>query len=73
MVNAIDNRCNQASFDVYAKMESLSAKCLNCQYYSTELHFLGTNYGKDVDDRTLNVQLGIYRLLMKDGAFTCLI
>ena len=31
MVNAIDNRFNQASFDVYAKMESLSlVKCLNC-------------------------------------------
>ena len=26
MVNAIDNRFNQASFDVYAKMESLLVK-----------------------------------------------
>ena len=30
MVNAIDNRFKQASFDVYAKMESLLLKCLNC-------------------------------------------
>ena len=72
MVNAIDNRCNQATFDVYAKMESVIAKCLNCQDYSTELHFPGTNYGEDVDDRALNVQLGIYKVLKKDGAFTCL-
>ena len=28
MVNAIDNRFNQASFEVYAKMESLLVKCL---------------------------------------------
>jgi len=37
---------------------------LNCQDYSTELHFLGTNYGEDVDVRTLNVQLEI---LIKDA------
>ena len=47
MVNAIENRFNQASFDMYAKMESLLVKCLNCQDYSTEL-----NYGEDVDVRT---------------------
>ena len=70
MVNAIDNRLNQASFDVYAKMESLLVKCLNCQDYSMALHFLGTNYGEDVDVRTLNVQLEIFK--MKDGEFTCL-
>ena len=64
MVNAIDNRFNQASFDVYAKMESLLVKCLNCQDYSTELHFLGTDYGEDVDVRTLNVQLEISKVLM---------
>ena len=72
MVNAIDNHFNQASFDVYAKMESLLVKCLNCQDYSTELHFLGTNYGEDVDVRTLNVQLEIFKVLMKDGEFTFL-
>ena len=71
MVNAIDNRFNQASFDVYAKMESLLVKCLNCQDYSTELHFLETNYGEDVDVTTLNVQLEIFNVLMKDGEFTC--
>ena len=49
MVNTIDNRFNQASFDVYKKMESLLVKCLNCQDHSTKLHFLGTNYGDDVN------------------------
>ena len=72
MVNAIDNRLNQASFDVYAKMESLLVNCLNCQDYSMALHFLGTNYGEDVDVRTLNVQLEIFKMLMKDREFTCL-
>ena len=71
MVNAINNRFNQASFDEYAKMESLLVKCLNCQDYSTELHFLGTNYREDVDVRTLNVQLEIFKVSMKDGEFSC--
>ena len=53
MVNAIDNRFNQASFDVYEKIESLLVKCLNCQDYSTELHFLGRNYEDDVIIATL--------------------
>ena len=52
-------------------MESLLVNCLNCQDYSTELHFLGTNYGEDVDVRTLNVQLEIFKVLMKDREFTC--
>ena len=34
--------------------------------------FLGTNYGEDVDVTTLNVQLEIFRVSMKDGEFTCL-
>ena len=33
--------------------------------------FLGTNYGVDVDVTTLNVQLEIFRVSMKDGEFTC--
>ena len=52
-------------------MESLLVNCLNCQDYSTELHFLGSNYGEDVDVRTLNVQPEIFKVLMKDGEFTC--
>ena len=52
-------------------MESPLVNCLNCQDYSTELHFLGTNYGEDVDVRTLNVPLEIFKVLMKDGEFTC--
>ena len=38
--------------------------------YSTGLHFLGTNYGDNVG--TVNVQLEISKVLMKDGEFTCL-
>ena len=52
---------------MYEEMESLLIKCLNCQDYSTKLHFLGTNYVE-----TLNVQLEIFNVLMKDGEFTCL-
>ena len=71
MVNTTDDCFNQASFNMYAKMESLLVKCLNCQDYSTELHFLGTNYGGDVVDvRTLNVQLEIIKVLVKDGELT---
>ena len=33
--------------------------------------FLGANYGVDVDVTTLNVQLEIFRVSMKDGEFTC--
>ena len=66
MVNEIDNRFDQASFDVYGKMASLLAQCLNCQDYSRELHFLRTNYG-DVNVRTLNVHLEIFKMLLKDG------
>ena len=57
---------------MYTKMESLLVKCLNCQNYSTELHFLETNYGEDSDVRTMNVQLEIFKVLMEDGEFTCL-
>ena len=55
MVNAIDNRFDQALKD-----------------YSTELHFLGTNYVDDVNVGKLHVQLEISKVLMKDGEFTCL-
>ena len=72
MVNAIDNCFNQASFYMYAKVESHLVKSLNCQDYSTELHSLGRNCGEDVDVRTLNVQLEIFKVLMKEGEFTCL-
>ena len=70
MVNAIDNRFDQASFDVYEKMESLLVQCLNCQDYSRELHFLRTNFRDDVNVRTLNVHLEIFKMLLKDGICT---
>ncbi|KAK2557068.1 Zinc finger MYM-type protein 1 [Acropora cervicornis] len=69
MVNAIDLRFNQASCE---KMESFLVKCLNCQDYSTELRYLETNYKDDVNVGTLNAQLEIFKLLMKEGEFTCL-
>ena len=72
MVNAIDLRFNQASYRVYEKMESFLVKCLNCQDYSTELRYIETNYRDDVNVGTLNAQLEIFKLLMKEGEFTCL-
>ena len=38
----------------------------------TELHFLGTNYGDGINVGTLNVQLEIFEVSIKDGEFTCL-
>ena len=72
MINAIDLRFNQASYRVYEKMESFLVKCLNCQDYSTELRYLETNNKDDVNVGTLNAQLEIFKLLMKEGEFTCL-
>ncbi|KAK2550816.1 Zinc finger MYM-type protein 1 [Acropora cervicornis] len=40
--------------------------------YSTELRYLETNYKDDVNVGTLNAQLEIFKLLMKEGEFTCL-
>ena len=45
---------------------------LNCQDYSIEFHFFRTDYGEDVSVRTLNGQLEIFKVLMKDREFTCL-
>ena len=45
---------------------SLLVKALNCQDYSTELHFLDTNYGDDVDIGVLNDQLEIFKVLLKE-------
>ena len=55
MANAIDNRFNQESFDEYAKMESLLVKCLNCQDYLKESHFVGAKHGEDVDQTIFNM------------------
>ena len=65
MVNAIDRRFNQASFNVYAKMVSLLVKCLNSQDFSIELKFLETNYRDNVHFGALNPQLEIFKVLMK--------
>jgi len=49
MVNTIDQRFDQPSFDTYARMESLLVKALNSQDNSTELQFMEKFYGDDID------------------------
>ena len=49
MVNAIDQRFDQPSFETYASMESLVVKTLKAQDNSTELQFLENVYGDDAD------------------------
>ena len=71
MVNAIDQRFNQSSFDTYARMESLLVKALNSQDDSTELQFMETVYGDDVDIEMLTSQMEILKVLLKDGDFLC--
>ena len=72
MVNAIDQRFDQSSFDTYARMESLLVKALNSQDDSTtELQFMETVYGDDVDIEMLTSQMEILKVLLKDGDFLC--
>lgn len=73
MVNAIGKRFDQPSFNGYAKMESLLVNTLNYMYqdYSMMLQFIETNYCDDVDIGALNARLKVFKLLMKDGHFTC--
>ena len=71
MVNAIDQRFKQPSFVAYAKMESLLVNALNSQDYSTELQFIETNYSDDVNVKTLEVQLEIFKVLVKDEELNC--
>ena len=48
MMNAIDQRLDQPSFDKYAKMESLLIKTLNLQDKTEELKFMEKLYNDDV-------------------------
>ena len=48
MVNAIDQRFDQPSFDTYARMDSLLVKALNLQDNSTEVQFMEKVYGDNV-------------------------
>ena len=49
MMNAIDQRFYQPSFDTYGKMESLLIKTLNSQDKSEELKFMEKLYNDDVN------------------------
>jgi len=49
MVNAIDQRFDQPSFETYASMEFLLVKTLKAQDNSTELQFLENVYSDDVN------------------------
>ena len=74
MVNAIDQRFDQPNFDTcYARMESLLVKALNSQDNSTELQFMETFYGDDVDSEMLTTQMEILKVLLKDGDFLCFV
>ena len=72
MVNTIDQRFDQPSFDTYARMESLLVKALNSQDNSTELQFMEKIYGHDIDIEMLTAQMEILKVLLKDGDFLCL-
>ena len=49
MMNTIDQRFDQPSFDTNAKMESLLIKTLNSQDKSEELKFMEKLYNDDVN------------------------
>ena len=69
MVNAIDQRFDQPSFDTYARMESLLVKAVNSPDNSTEVQLMETVYGDDVDIEMLAAQMEILKVLLKDGDF----
>ena len=72
MMNAIDQRFDQPSFDTYAKMESLLIKTLNSQDKSEELKFMEKLYNDDVNISVLTAQKEILQVLLKDGDYFCL-
>ena len=57
MMNAIDQRFDQPSFDTYAKMESLLIKTLNSLDRSEELKFMEKLYNDDVNISVLTAQI----------------
>ena len=72
MMNAIDQRFDQPSFDTYAKMESLLIKTLNSQDKSEELKFMEKLYNDDVNISVFkNTQMEILQVLLKDGDYVC--
>ena len=69
MMNAIDQRFDQPSFDTYAKMESLLIKTLNSQDKSEELKCMEKLYNDDVNISVLSAQMKILQVLLKDGDY----
>ena len=71
MMNAIDQRFVQPSFDTYAKMESLLIKRLNSQDKSEDLNFMEKLYNDYVNISMLTGQTDILQLLLKDDNYFC--
>ena len=71
IVNAIEQRFDQPSFDSYARMESLLVKALISQDNSKELRFMEIVYGDGVDMEMLTARMGILKVLLKGGDFLC--
>ena len=69
MMNAIDQRFDQPSFDTYAKMESLLIKTLNSQDKSEELKFMEKLYNDDVSISVFTAQMEILQVPLKDGDY----
>ena len=57
MLNAIEQRFDQPSFDTYTRRESHLVKAHNSQDNSTELQFMEICYGGDVDIEMLTAQM----------------
>ena len=71
MMDAIDQRFDQPSFDMFAKMESLLIKTLNSQDKSEELKFMEKLFNDDVNISVLTAQMEILQVLLKDGDYFC--
>ena len=71
MMNAIDQRFDQPSFDTHAKMKSLLIETLNSQDKSEELKFMEKLYNDDVNITMLPAQIKILQVLLKDGDYFC--
>ena len=71
MMNAIDQRFDQPSFDTYAQMESLLTKTLNSQDKSEELKLMEKPYNDDVNISVLTAQMEILQFFLKGGDYFC--
>ena len=71
MMNVIDQRFDQPSFDTYANRKSLLIKTLNSRDKSEELKFMEKLYNDDVNISVLTAQMEILKVLLKDGDYFC--